>query len=812
MRPMLRSQGGSGGIVVCLGVGARNDLGELLGIGQEVEGEAAYTREGGGVEVWVVDGQRPWHLENVFGGAEREGVLADGTPGPIKKVKGITNGRVGRGYDVGGGGVIVWDCGDIEDSLQEEMESYFKLDEMPAIDERDEDELTDSEDEDERPSDRLMGREKPGKKRKSWSDREEEESEDDMTHPPQRRRSNSSSPIPESPTRQPRRGLMFLDGPDTILRSDAHERSSTSPSPAQPPKPPSSRAMRKQLLQLRAENEAVLDRYYSLGASYSEPIASMMYGLACDLGREDNDILWLSITGVSSYELSGKGETGINISTSRQLKDDFAGEPRTRIQFTRKLMQEEVRRLNPPDLNSKDGHGGSNGLIPTTARSPMDTGIRISPEPKFLLIRHWSLYDSMLHSPYLSSRLHVWTDVGRKKLHKMLAKMGVSLVQCKQSYTHMDMELKQGLRGKLIKYAEIMNLPELVPGEDTDRVGADKDSWGFVRSWGWRATLSASDVGVVVSSILEVGKGSATNTSAVNGDFTGWDRGGEVTERTDIDGQQESEEWVGRFWDAYDALDKVDVLLQSLPLAQHLHRAILRTGTGIIQKKQIRHLSSYRLVILKDGPDLQLFTHPSALTKLALWLGEAFADADITKKGKLGNGGRGTPLVVSAWNEKRGVYVVVGTGGGGGDAWGRGAELAKQKRATKDSMNAEKIAARKLRENEKRKTRELRREARELRRGGEPAPGQEEDETETESDDETESEPESDDDDDDDDVEEIDRKRGFGLNKFGVAFQEVVDETNARARVDSFENCVVEVDKDSLQVFLEGLSMKSVVG
>jgi cell division control protein 45 len=54
--------------------------------------------------------------------------------------------------------------------------------------------------------------------------------------------------------------------------------------------------------------------------------------------------------------------------------------------------------------------------------------------------------------------------------------------------------------------------------------------------------------------------------------------------------------------------------------------------------------------------------------------------------------------------------------------------------------------------------------------------------------------------------------RGFGRNKFGNAFQEVVEETNARVRIDSFEHCVVEVKKEDLSGFLESLSMKAVVG
>lgn len=183
VRPMLTSRGGAGGVVVCLGVGARYDLAALLGIGVDAEGEGAFA----GVEVWVVDAQRPWNLENAFGGGPRDGVLEDGGPGPILPLPGVQKGMIGRGFKPGSGGVIVFDDGDVEQELGAEREAYFALDEMPAIDERREDESESESEEDDTP----VAEPRPGQKRKSWSDREEDdESEDEENHPRQRRRSN----------------------------------------------------------------------------------------------------------------------------------------------------------------------------------------------------------------------------------------------------------------------------------------------------------------------------------------------------------------------------------------------------------------------------------------------------------------------------------------------------------------------------------------------------------------------------------------------------------------------------------------------
>jgi len=233
--------------------------------------------------------------------------------------------------------------------------------------------------------------------------------------------------------------------------------------------------------------------------------------------------------------------------------------------------------------------------------------------------------------------------------------------------------------------------------------------------------------------------------------------------------------------------DSIEALKHALPTAQHLHKAILRTGTSLIDKRQIRHLRAFRMAVVKEGPDVALFTHPAALTKLALWVGEAIAEQEREQRGKIGKSGRGTPLVMAGLNEARGVYVVVGTGGGGG-------VIDFEKRAERKLKLQEKALARKAKQAEKEKKRKEREER-------EEEDGEDEEESEEEEEDD-----DSDDDDDDDDG------KGMGRNRFGNAFQEVVDETNARVRIDSFEHCVVEVKKEDLSGFLESLSMKAVVG
>ncbi|KAL8695278.1 MAG: hypothetical protein Q9218_000177 [Villophora microphyllina] len=775
VRPMKKQLGGCGGVVVCLGVGGMVDISTVLGLDNISDGEDP----SGGVQVWLIDARRPWNLGNIFAGRPEDALQVNDDNASSRKPE-VIDGRIQKLYKPGQGGIIVYDDGDIEQELAVEREAYLALLKMPNV--KDDGEVLDDSDGESEVMDPVTGGSN-SKKRKSWSDREDEDEDQDEENrrPRQRRRSDSSSTATSSVTRTPRR------------RSQRSQSSSASSSPSQPPpsspplgpQQPSPRKLRRRLLRLRRKQEAILHRYYSSGATYSEPISSLLYSLAEALGREDNDLLWQAIVGVSSLELYGRTMTGVGISTSLDAGGS-AGWGGQRGERIRQVLRDEVRRLNPPDPNDTRGEavrGEASGVIPTTARSPTDTSIRLSPEPRFLLIRHWSLYDSMLHSPYLAARLHIWSDVGRKRLHKLLAKMGVSLSQCKQNYTHMDMDLKRGLRQSLLTYAPMYGLNGLVPPSDIH--GRGKAGWGFVRSWGWKSCLSAIDVGVIIGAILEVGK-SGVHTDPT-GKANGHDRTAYRENIDDEDGTAESQAWVERFWEAYDALGNIEALKSALPTAQHLHRAILRTGTSLLEKRQIRHLRAFRMAVVKEGPDVQLFTHPAALTKLALWVGEAIAEQEREKKG-----GKSMPLVMAGLNERRGVYVVVGTGGGGGVV-----DIAAQEK------RKQRVEEKARRREERRTAKEAAREERRKREGRDDG----DDEAEQGESDEEEEDDESVGEDD-----EEDEDRGYGTNRFGNAFQEVVDETNARVRIDSFEHCVVEVKKEDLSAFLESLSMKAVIG
>ncbi|OBZ75938.1 Cell division control protein 45 [Grifola frondosa] len=376
--------------------------------------------------------------------------------------------------------------------------------------------------------------------------------------------------------------------------------------------------------------------------------------------RVDNDLLWLAILGLT-YQYT----------TSRISREDY--------DKYHSIYHDEVARLNPaPPANmGKD--------FDFKSQHPDDTSVYAADELRFMMFRHWNLYDAMYHSSYVASKLGIWKERGRKRLTGLLAKMGFSIPETQQPYPHMAKDLKLSLRHKLDQIAPEYGLVEL-------------SYPSFTRCYGYRSQpLSACDAVEAVSSLLEVAGGvrmeveveGARNGGEWFGGGKLWEGGKEDRwkddERENIPpavvvsaaktqnngngkGAAEDEEelqwWVKNFWTSFDALNDIVRLREALNLSMSLHRAIIRQGSSIIDKQDIRTLRGHRVVVLTQGPDLALFAHPGILSRLALWLVEALRDRLPGTNTVYGRSKRKSlPFVVACLNEKAGTYIVVGVTG-----------------------------------------------------------------------------------------------------------------------------------------------------
>lgn len=66
------------------------------------------------------------------------------------------------------------------------------------------------------------------------------------------------------------------------------------------------------------------------------------------------------------------------------------------------------------------------------------------------------------------------------------------------------------------------------------------------------------------------------------------------------------------------------------------------------------------MVVLSQGPDLELFAHPGVLSRLALWLVEAMRDKVPERPLPNGRRRKSLPFVVACLDETKGTFIVVG--------------------------------------------------------------------------------------------------------------------------------------------------------
>ncbi|KAG0006620.1 hypothetical protein BGZ65_005965 [Modicella reniformis] len=305
-----------------------------------------------------------------------------------------------------------------------------------------------------------------------------------------------------------------------------------------------------------------------------------------------------------------------------------------------RLMSSEGQALNGRTEDSGRGLSTEEGTIQCTD------------EYRFMMVRHWSLYESMYHSNYVASHLGIWREPGRKRLLALLAKMGFSLEQCNQVFAHMDIDLKKILKDRLESVAPEYGLNEIL-------------YTSFTRSYGYRGLVSASDVVYAVTSLLEASPEAQVALGHRSERITEVPLGAGVSSDADS-GQDDSQGriswWHTNFFRACDSLDggggEEDQLRQGLKSCMKMQQAVVRQAIAIIEKQVIITLSTCRVATLKDGPDLPIFWNPLTLSKLAQFLVYAIREYGSRKAGY-----RPIPLVVAVLKEETQTFVMAGVHG-----------------------------------------------------------------------------------------------------------------------------------------------------
>ena len=369
---------------------------------------------------------------------------------------------------------------------------------------------------------------------------------------------------------------------------------------------PSPRTRRLRREQKRYERIA----YYSRGSFYGRAAGLLMYDIAHDTHKDSLEKhlpLWLAIV---------------------SLTDQYVHQRLSHESYTAGVMELATQVSNLPGADAPTSRVLDEGVV---VRAFEDRRIQYAEEFRFSMLRHWSLYEAMLHSPYVATRMQTWRDVGRQAMNSLLTHIGLPLEVCKQQYSHMSPEHVKMLGEKLEEHGSSHGLTDL-------------KFWSFSFSHGFKVKLAASDVVHGITALLE-GLPSTTGADedAEGDDGEGGGGGGAA------------------FWRAVNALGmtRSDEMSAGLGHAMRAQRALMRQGgLALANKAVIRTVGGLRYFSLLDHgspADLPYFKHPLSLRRLALFLQDALRTVKKIER----------PLVVvgPCVEAEKGMAMVVGVTG-----------------------------------------------------------------------------------------------------------------------------------------------------
>nr|CCA16133.1 cell division control protein 45 putative [Albugo laibachii Nc14]CCA25094.1 cell division control protein 45 putative [Albugo laibachii Nc14] len=419
----------------------------------------------------------------------------------------------------------------------------------------------------------------------------------------------------------------------------------------------------------RRRREEIL-RYYR-GSYFGAPVATIAFELAQQLNSSHSDLIWYAILGLTKQFLLEQIDM-----------DDY----NLLIHF----FQDEILTLEPSSteagtefLEGRNLHGnpGTIAQPPTLASNPAyrHEKITFEEEYRFMLYRHWSLYDSMYYSDYIASKLGLYMSphprssqngnayvqsgsMGNESaLHVWLARMGFSLKRSQQMYMYMPLQMKTQLREKTQELAQDFGLQDLCYGSFQRQYAFQYHQSAADAVYGLQALLEAP-ASCIMRNLSEQKKRQSQKTSFGGGTsfphsnlsdlltFVGQDSAsldattsagtmkddGVIAPQGTEDSLQERSEtsssapengfWQQNFIVAHTALSRKSVLSSSLMetgihIAMEIKQAIVRVGRTILERKLIRRVKHFRYVSLSiPERDQELFWNGNVLTQLSLFL------------------------------------------------------------------------------------------------------------------------------------------------------------------------------------------------
>eukprot|EP00347_Sterkiella_histriomuscorum_P008719 403344017 len=425
---------------------------------------------------------------------------------------------------------------------------------------------------------------------------------------------------------------------------------------------------------LKRQKRQKFRNYYS-GQFFHKSCSYLMYQVCQAMNRENKDMLWLWIVGMTDLRVHYKHATD-GLDEDMSLCDDEV--QRLNPNIYNRDNEDDIDKFNDDDEEEEQKNSNSNPqndkdlfkLVSLQSRNKEVGTITMEQELKLMLLRHWSFYESLFHSNYVVSKLTLWKEPGKKDLNRFLAQLGISIEEAKQSYQFMDPVIRNELKTKILENCHIFALDNIM--QKTYMLQLDH-----------KTQILATDMAYSVTTILEspknlnikngmlapstklldeTGKMTFSNSLDVNNLLSNRISGVTLNQSSLLQKELETREHIeylnqckyDNFYVALDSLDRKNkhLLEKGIELAKDLQKAIIQMGTSILDKKQVKLATRFRYAFLDNDQfkDIEMFQFPLALQKLALFLMETYQQLKPSSKMK--------PFVISVRNNRKGTTLI----------------------------------------------------------------------------------------------------------------------------------------------------------
>jgi hypothetical protein len=405
------------------------------------------------IKTFVLDSHRPYHLANIHAGKN----------------------------------IVIWNDYDhwhLEDGGIPSDGDGLSGDEDEEDEETDEDESEEDSENDEEDSDEGEAEFEDSDDEGNHDDPQSDIEEDNTEKSKSLKRDSADEESDNESLRNKRPRREEQDAPDTEGTTDDEDDDEISDKDSQDINNQNTSNNKNTIQSIREQYQARRKRiqtYYDNGSFRSSPVSYMAYDLSTKLRHSSvGDLLWLACIGVSDAYIHNRLELSGYIKISMLLQDrvketyddsDYQyGENNSNDDDRMQILNNRLTNtFYAEDLytgnNDGDYEGGGNSMDGTNQRynGPM-TQVGFSENGKiliqkdefrFFLLRHVSLWDAMVLSSEVNTKMELWKSKGIKRLKEMLAKMGLPLSQCQQPYAFVKPALKRRLKLMIMEHAEV---------------------------------------------------------------------------------------------------------------------------------------------------------------------------------------------------------------------------------------------------------------------------------------------------------------------------------------------------------------------